>query len=220
VTLRAVFFDVDDTLVDYTGAARAGFAEVLGPGASYERWLELDHLDRFYRGEFDFQTMRHTRMRDFLAELGRHHEDAVSLEAYRFETVAARCALFDDVLPCLTLLRDQGLRIGLITNNEPEYQRAKILKVGLQDLVDTIVISGEIGVTKPDPAIFEHACDLLGIPAEQAMHVGDNLDADVRGAIEAGLRGVWLNRNGSTADPHPGARMITGLGQLPTMLDL
>lgn len=218
--IQAVFFDVDDTLVDFDAAARAALADTLGPEADYDLWIGLTHYERFNRGELDFQTMRHTRMADYLALLGREADvpRAEALEALRFDALFDRYVLFDDVLPCLTALRASGLRLGLITNNEPSYQRRKISVLGLDALVDAVAISGDVGVAKPDPAIFAYACAQLDVEAGAAMHVGDNIDADVLGAVGAGLRAVWINRNGSTAAIEAPAAMIRSLGELSALL--
>lgn len=194
--VKAVFLDVDDTLVDYAPAARASFAAVFGPEAPYEQWLALDHYERYLNGELSFRVMRETRMADFLAMLGRAEDvpDAVTFERRRFEGLAEHYRLFDDALPCVADLRERGLRIGLITNNESEHQRDKIRRTGLEGLFDAVIISDEVGVAKPNAQIFEHALAALDVAPGEAMHVGDNLVADARGARDAGLHGVWLDR--------------------------
>jgi putative hydrolase of the HAD superfamily len=216
MTVRAVFLDVDDTLVDYQTASRAAFESALGSLDGYDTFHNLDHYERFLTGEFDFQTFRDTRMADFLTRAGRTQDvpRAVELERRRFEGLAAHYRLFDDVHRCLEGLRDRDLQIGLITNNEGVHQRAKLAIVGLDQLVDVIVISQEVGVAKPDARIFAHACQLLEVRPEEALHVGDNPYADAEGAHLAGLRAVWLDRR----EEHDGAvrpyAVIQGLHEL------
>jgi putative hydrolase of the HAD superfamily len=218
MTVEAVFFDVDDTLVDYAPAARAAFAAVLGEDASYEQWLALDHFERWLSGEFDdFAAFRRARMTDFLALIGRADDPAV-LEQQRFAVIAEHYRVFGDVATCLAELRARGLRLGVITNQDGEHQREKLATVGLADRFDAVLISGEVGVAKPDPAIFARACAELHVEPAAAVHVGDNLAADARGAAAAGLRGVWLDRRGE----HDGRRLdvdvIGGLAELPALL--
>jgi putative hydrolase of the HAD superfamily len=204
-SVRAVFLDVDDTLVDYAPAARAAFAAALGEDASYDQWLSLDHYERWLAGEFDgFEDFRVRRMADFLALLGRSAdaERAAAIERHRFDGLAEYYTLFDDALPCVGALRECGVLIGLITNNESVHQRDKIKRVGLDGLFDAVVISDEVGVAKPNEAIFQHACGLLDVTPAQALHVGDNLVADALGAHAAGLHGVWLDRH-RTHDGRP-----------------
>jgi putative hydrolase of the HAD superfamily len=218
VTIRAVFFDVDDTLVDYETAAYRSFRAALGDDADYDVWRGLEHYERFMSGELGFQEMRHLRMADYLVAIGRSADvpRAVEIERVRFDGVMEHCALFDDALPCLQRLRDRGLLLGLITNNESVHQRAKITAVGLDGLFDVVVISGEFGVAKPDPRIFAHACELLGVRPEEALHVGDNLTADARGAMAAGMRAVWLDR--LRGDRPADLEVIGGLAEVHALL--
>ncbi len=219
-SVHAVFFDVDDTLIDYEAAALAAFRGALGPDAPYEEWLRLPHFSRWTSGELGFQEMRDLRMADFLAQLGRDDEvgDAARLEALRFDALIGGCALYDDVLPCVSALRARGLKLGLITNNEPTHQRAKLAAVGLDGVFDAVVISGELGVAKPEPEIFAHACAKLDVEPAAALHVGDNRIADVAGAIGAGLRGVWLDRGGVGGDVHPAASVVRSLTEVPALV--
>ena len=191
--MRAVFLDVDDTLVDYDHAARASFRATLGEGADYDEFCSLDHYERYLNGLLTFGQMREQRMADYLTMID-HPGDPIELERRRYDGLAEHYLLFDDALPCVDALKERGLLVGLITNNESVHQRAKIAKVGLEGLFDAVVISGEIGVAKPDPEIFTHACGLLGVAPSDAMHIGDNRYADAEGALGAGLRGVWLDR--------------------------
>jgi putative hydrolase of the HAD superfamily len=217
--VKAVFLDVDDTLVDYAPAARASFAAVFGPEAPYEQWLALDHYERYLNGELSFRVMRETRMADFLQMLGRAQDvpDAVEFERRRFEGLAEHYRLFDDALPCVAELRARGLRVGLITNNESEHQREKIRRTGLDGLFDAVIISDEVGVAKPNARIFEHALAALDVAAGEAMHVGDNLVADARGARDAGLIGVWLDRY-RQADGALDVPVVHGLAELTALL--
>jgi putative hydrolase of the HAD superfamily len=217
--LAAVFFDVDDTLIDYAPAARAALIGALGDDVDHAVWGRLPHYERYLLGELDFPTFRQGRMSEYLTLAGRAAdvERAAEIEALRFDALVANCRLFDDVPAALEALRVRGLRLGLITNNDGVHQREKLAAVGLGEQFDAIVISGEVGVPKPRPEIFVAACAALGVEPAQALHVGDNLDADYRGARDAGLAAVWLNRSGreSTA---PDVVQIAGLDTLESIV--
>jgi putative hydrolase of the HAD superfamily len=215
--MKAVFLDVDDTLVDYDAAARASFRATL-PTADYETFRSLDHYERYLDGLLSFGEMREQRMADFLAAID-HPGDPVEVERRRYEGLAEHYRLFDDALPCIDALKERGVLVGLITNNESVHQRAKIAKVGLEGLFDAVVISGELGVAKPDPQIFVHACDLVGVAAGEAMHVGDNPYADADGATAAGLHAVWLDRRGEYDGRPVPYRVVSSLAEVPGLLD-
>lgn len=88
-------------------------------------------------------------------------------------------------------------------------QEAKVARTGLGRYLDVVLTSGELGVAKPDPRIFDLACRHLGVPPKRAVYVGDRLDVDALAATTAGLRGVWLNRTGRPA--RPGVEIIGSL---------
>lgn len=100
---------------------------------------------------------------------------------------------YDDVRPTLAALRARGLRLGIVSNWDSRLRRI-CEGLGLDRLVDFIVISAEAGVRKPDPRIFEKALAAAGVRADQAMHVGDLLEEDVEGARRAGLKAVLIER--------------------------
>jgi putative hydrolase of the HAD superfamily len=217
VSISAVFFDVDDTLVDFDGAARDAFGVVFGPDADYRAWTELSsQWHRRFPAELTWADMLVGRTAAFLESLGRD-DDPAGVEAWRMDLIERSCALFDDVAGCLQTLRAAGLRLGVITNSDPGYQTRKLASVGLADAFDVLVISGELGVGKPSPAIFEHACRALAVSPSQALHVGDRLDLDALAAAEAGLRGVWLDRAGAGGDERR-VPVVTSLGEVPALV--
>lgn len=222
--IRAICLDIDDTLVDYLASGRAGLTALVGSDLAWALWIELTefYYDRFLAGEFDFDTMRLQRTKAFFAERGEWLSDAevAVREARRLAAMRRAWRLFDDVLPCLHLLRSAGLMLAAITNAPGKHQRNKLAAVGLIDTFDVLVIAGEVGMAKPDPAIFHLACRRLRVQPCQAMHVGDRLDLDAQAAVDAGLRGVWLVRDGRPLlRPPRGVHVINGLLELPELLN-
>lgn len=222
--IRAICLDIDDTLVDYLASGRAGLAALVGCDRAWDHWAELTelHYDRFLSGEIDFDTMRLQRTKAFFAERGEWLSDSeVALrEATRMDAMRGAWRLFDDALPCLHLLRSAGLMLAAITNASGSHQRAKLVALGLIDTFDVLVIAGEVGLAKPDPAIFHLACTRLGVRRDQVVHVGDRLDLDAMAAVEAGLlAGVWLVRDAQLPPSPPvGVHMIGSLLELPAIL--
>ncbi|KQX06346.1 MULTISPECIES: HAD family hydrolase [unclassified Leifsonia] len=236
----AVLFDLDDTLFAHRGAvARAIEVQMDAVGfSSPDRagdvalWHDLEerHYHSYLAGTLDFQGQRRARARDFAAAHGVVLAEAAAgawFDDY-FEHYRAAWVLHDDALDALAALRRarDGIRIGVITNGEPAFQQAKLDTVGLTTLVDGIVASGSLGITKPDPRIFEFACSRLGVAPGEAAYVGDRLRTDAIGAASAGMTGVWLNRTGlvpeatDAADARQrGVLEITGLDQLVGALE-
>jgi len=105
-------------------------------------------------------------------------------------------ALNPGVVDCLSTLKRDGYKIGVISNTGRTWGRALIglqKKYGIQDFFDVLSFSDEIGVRKPHPAIFKKTLEGLKLPAEKVLHVGDNVLDDVSGARGVGMRAVWYN---------------------------
>jgi HAD superfamily hydrolase (TIGR01549 family) len=97
-----------------------------------------------------------------------------------------------------------------VTNGPPDIQRLKIEQAGIGSYLSAVVISGEIGIGKPDPAIFARALELIGASAEHAVMVGDSWERDVTGGLGAGMHAVWIS-HGRTA-PGPDERVTVANG--------
>lgn len=190
-SVRAVLFDLDDTLLDRTATMatylegqrqRLGAPDDRIPAADYLRcFVQLDELGIAGRHEV-------------FAPLGAHHPLPASIDelAEDFRHHAwSRCRPFPDAMNVLRELRRRGYRLGVITNGPDEVQSRKITALGLSELVDTILISGREGVHKPDPAIFHRAASRLGVESGRCLFVGDNPRSDVAGADAAGMKSVW-----------------------------
>jgi putative hydrolase of the HAD superfamily len=221
--VRAVCLDVDDTLVDYSGASRAALRRMVGHDRAWRLWEQVtdENVARVIAGECDGDAVRWQRTQEFFACLGEAVSDAEARrrEDDRSAAMRAAWALFDDVAPCLEWLAAVGVRIAVVTNASGGHQRVKLANLGVAGFVDEVVIAGELGVAKPDPVIFHTACDRLGCAPDEVVHVGDRLDLDAIGARDAGLAGVWLNRTGPVEGTLPaGVSMITSLDTLPELL--
>ena len=210
---RAVLFDLDDTLFDHRRSARAALTElhhVHGRGTDLDdferqhtKFLEVMHIE-VLAGRVALDEARRERFRRvFLAfdiALNDPDVDAVA-SAYRSGYMAARRAL-DGAADLLIALRPHA-RIGIVTNNLLDEQRDKLDYCGLAPLVDTLIASEDVGVSKPDRGIFDIALDRLGVAAGDAVMVGDSWANDVAGAVHAGIRAIWFNPDRKTAPADP-----------------
>ncbi|MFL5859332.1 MAG: HAD family hydrolase [Solirubrobacteraceae bacterium] len=132
---------------------------------------------------------------------------ALLLSALRFEA-------YPDARPALIRARRAGLRVVVVSNWDVSLHGV-VERVGLAPLLDGVVTSAAVGAAKPAPAIFQHALAMAGVAPEQAVHVGDSLNDDVRGAAACGISPLLLCRSGPVARPGSGAvPTIAGLAEL------
>lgn len=224
--VAAVLFDLDDTLFDHTGAARAALQVVHAHDCfkdwpfedlerAHARFLEEMHLD-VLAGAKTVDQARLERFRRLFASAG-VEVDAATLDttamSYREAYLQGRGPV-DGARMLLAALAGRA-KIGIVSNNVRDEQDAKLRCCGFEPYVDALIVSGEVGMSKPDPEIFRIALQRLGVSAGEAVMVGDSWTADVEGARAAGIRAIWFNwpariRRGhrmSSRSP-PGSRSI------------
>jgi putative hydrolase of the HAD superfamily len=208
--LAGVLLDADDTLYDTRAAmhsAGAVAARALWPDAHPDRVARAGvrfrddpegHFPAFVRGEVDFQRMRRSRVAALAEWLGQPVTDRLwsTFEAHYEPAFLAAMTAFDDVRPMLDGLRAAGLAVGVLTNSSQEYTDRKMRASGLDGAFDVVCSRDTLGFGKPDVRAFHEACRRLGTAPRSTLYVGDDLETDPLGAADAGLRAVWLVRDG------------------------
>jgi putative hydrolase of the HAD superfamily len=190
--MKAVFFDLDGTLYDRDELVRAvaaaqfdGFRDHL---AGIDRNVFIERV--FVLDDHGYKD-RATLYSEVIAELGLETALAGRLEHDFSARYLESCSATPDTLDTLRQLRAHGLRVGVITNGAARIQSAKLVALGLSDYFDVVLISEVEGVRKPDAVIFRRALERCRVEAHEAVFVGDNPEADVFGAMAAGLRPIW-----------------------------
>ena len=126
--------------------------------------------------------------------------------------------LYPGVLMVLDQLAERA-KLALVTNGLGSVQRARLSRLGISDRFAAIVISGEVGVSKPHPQIFDIAFQRLGHPDRtRALMIGDSLSSDMAGASRYGIATCWYNRDGAPR-PDSVAHEIRSLAELPSLID-
>src|SRR5512141_838717 len=239
--LRAVVFDLGGTLMYERAAWDPVIAQADEALTSYLRaqGMELNlssfprefrkRIDRYFRKrEKDLlETTYSFVLRDVLAEKGYGDvSEAIIRNALDrlFAVTQTNWTLEEDTLPTLKKLEQDGYRLGLISNaGDDEDVQQLIRKFEISPYFDFIVTSAQCSYRKPHPRIFELAiANWYFLPSETVM-VGDNLDADIRGAKSTGMYAVWISRRaGSSSEDQPRFEpdaSIATLSELPALLD-
>lgn len=216
VSIDAILFDLDSTLLDGS-AVRAAVVDTcrdlalhteidrsLLESANSQVWLDYwpTVVEDWMAGRISGESVSVETWRRTLSQCGLDDPGVVrQARSIQIEHEHAARRLYPDVKPLFSLIRNREVPVALITNGASDIQRAKLASLGIEDWFDVIVISGEIGLVKPDPRIFDYARTELGIGSGRSWYIGDSLAADVAGANAAGLASVWLNRNGHNRQP-------------------
>jgi putative hydrolase of the HAD superfamily len=224
--IRAVLLDLDDTLFDHQHCAREallgvrglhqGFASV-DPEAlekSHSRILEELHLE-VLAGRVDLDAARVERFRRLYQSAGIAADAELAQRtaaAYRDGYIQARKPV-DGAARFLAAIRERAA-VVIVSNNLLHEQREKLRGCELDRYVDVLVVSEEVGVSKPAARIFEVALERAGVSGHEAVMVGDSWANDVEGARAAGIRAVWFNRDGRSA-PDPAVPVLRSLEVSP-----
>ena len=243
--LRAVLFDFDDTLIDWSGVTlgwRELEAKRLSRVLSFvnartkHNLTDLDRLvDTYTERTRKAWAAARVNLRapimpnillSTLTDMGVH--DAAScrdevLLAYDWSAVPGT-VVFPDVPPALELLRSNGIRAGIVTNASlPMWMRDNELREhGLMDYFSECRLSAaDVGYLKPHSRIFRFALEKMGTSAEETVFVGDNPVADVAGAQAVGMRAVRRLNPGASDNRHlaKSHKIVTSLAELPSLLD-
>jgi len=218
--IKAILFDLGDTLCDYQAAAQAAIdnacqyavshAEALTETGLREAYLrELRHAadgaKRWTASRFastsgleerDYRLWERALEKCGVANPILAHAVALHYQLWRMRTLK----LFPDALPTLQSLQGR-VRVGVIAEGSPGIVNEELALLDIRGLFSLTIIEGEAGYAKGDPQLFAHAVREAGCEPAQAAHVGDSLESDVAPAHDAGVVTVWVNRAGDLPSP-------------------
>ena len=217
-----MLLDLDDTLFDHQHCAREALLGVRGLHdglggidaqtleAAHATILEELHLD-VLAGRVALDAARVERFRRLYRSAGIDADADLAVRtaaAYRDGYIKARKPV-DGAARFLAAVRERAA-VVIVSNNLLHEQREKLRGCGLDRYVDVLVVSEEVGVSKPAPRIFEVALERAAVAAGEAVMVGDSWPNDVEGARAAGIRAIWFNRDGRSA-PDPAVPVLRSL---------
>jgi putative hydrolase of the HAD superfamily len=154
----------------------------------------------------------------FAAQLGPAQATVIADALLTSFTDLATWRLYDDVRPTLTALRACVPTIGLLSNWE-DWLPDLLSALYLRDAFDQVIVSGIVGLEKPDPAIFQHALTLAGVEPSGCVYVGDSLHHDIEPCLALGIRAVLIDRDDQFSTP-PSVLRLRDLRHLAPALDL
>jgi len=222
-----ILFDADDTLFDFKRSARHALAETLVDHKievsdthfqiyetiNHEVWLA------FERQEITAVELRKVRFEHFLNAIG-EYRDPIEMNRHYLLLLSKTKFMLEGAVELVESLQQENYRIGLITNGLKEVQRPRIAQAKMEKYFEVIVVSDEIGVSKPHEGFFEHAFSAMGRPDKrEVIVVGDSLNSDIQGGNNFGVHTCWFNPRGATnLTGHQPTYQIQKLEQLREIL--
>ena len=194
--IKAVLFDFDHTLYD----RNATYDKMFSP-------LKAELLAYFDPALSDEELLRRLKQADKDGHIGawpsvykKNVEAGVFTTVPPYEVFLAAIrrhlppsiTLWDDTISTLVALREQGYRIGMLTNGQVKSQEDKLAHTPIVPLFDAIIIAEMISFAKPNAEAYHAICEKLGVAPEEAVYVGDHPLNDIEGAKKAGLTAIWI----------------------------
>jgi putative hydrolase of the HAD superfamily len=203
-----IFFDIDGTLIDHVSASAAASLALFDHCAgeipfsredfpvNWERILNK-HFNRFCRGEISLWEQRRARIREAFGAPEMPQDEADARYRIFIREYESLTRPFEDAAPCLEGLA--GRQLGIISNGAREQQIGKLKRAGLLHHFSVMVYAEDVGLGKPASSIFLEACRRADCPPEACAYIGDDPDFDVVPSRALGMRGIHLDRAGSSA---------------------
>jgi putative hydrolase of the HAD superfamily len=205
--IDTVLFDLDDTLHDDTAAYQEA-ARLVAVDVARERPIDPAALLAAYVAEasafWKKLSVEHLTA-GIIDTRAQMWHDALLAVGIDDVALSERCAhdygryrsdvleLSPGALDCIETLRARGCKLGIVTNGFAATHHEKIARLGITDHFDALFLADEMGMVKPDPAVFRHACEVLGSPPARTAMVGDRYDRDIIGAQQCGLYTVLID---------------------------
>jgi putative hydrolase of the HAD superfamily len=204
--ILGIVFDIDGTLLDHQLAQEKAIIDIFSrnrrriANSTLEEFKAIwktkseHYMNEYLNGRISFKLQRILRVQAVFSTWNCQlsSKEAWTIFEQYLRKYEQNWTLYDDALPCLHALNHYPL--GIISNGDSVQQRKKLTVTGISFLFKSILISNDINVSKPNIEIFKKSAEDFKLSLCNIMYVGDDLDTDVKGALNAGSFGVWINR--------------------------
>ena len=213
---KNIFIDLDDTIWDFAANSHVALhimyrdldiARIYPDYDSFSREYYSKNSELwalYHHGKIDKDFLIIERYAHLLRTIGYEDPDnclASRMNEYYLDTLARQTQLVPYAIELLEYLRNKGYKMYILSNGFIEVQQLKLQSAGIAQYFSRIVLSDEIGITKPDRHLFDYALQVTDSLPEETLMIGDNYDADILGAMNAGWGQIYFDRNnrGTTA---------------------
>jgi len=190
--IRAVFFDLDGTLLDRCQSLEQFIYDQYNRFASHLMSIEkLEYCSRFLELDNNGYTWKDKVYATLLSEYNITTLTPEQLLQDYITNFQHHCIPFQNMHELLQRLTEQNIKIGIITNGLTDFQMSNLRALNIHTYTNTILVSEAEGIKKPHPEIFERALQKLDVKAAECLYVGDHPENDVLGSERVGILGVW-----------------------------
>ena len=213
--MKVIVFDLDNTLIDRQRA----FTEMLKDRIELtlpedKKHLKEQAIQDILMWDDNGTVSRSVSFKKYCDKYEVTCMTSEELSTYWTTISGSVVYLFDDVIDVIAYLKAK-YRLAILTNGSPISQRRKLESTGILNMFELSVVSGEVGIDKPDPRIFDVMCERLNVKPQDCLYIGDNYVNDVLGARNAGWNAIYLNRLHLASDE---TQMIDSLEKLKKIL--
>jgi len=207
--IKLVGFDLDDCLFDSTGLSEK--ARIKGIDAMIELGLNINRekaikmiqeIVKEYGSNsskhYNYFIRRYNRLESIEEKIPYSFQFkyiSAAVMAYHAEKIRS-IMCYDDVVACLKNLKELSIKTAIITDGLPIKQYEKILRLGIDPLIDLTVVSDEIGIRKPNPKLFDHCLKRFGVLGHETIYIGDRIDKDIIPELLNNINSVYIHRGG------------------------
>ena len=200
---KAVLMDADDTLFDFGAGNRNAVNQLMDEIGyqhpdRFDQYQEINHAcwAALERGEMTQAELQVIRWARFLEKYDLDH-DAVKTADRFVEILGNQVILLPYALDVMKFIAAR-MPVVILTNGITAVQKSRMAQSAIREYISGLVISQEVGISKPDPAIFQHALNLLGMRPDEVLMIGDSPTSDILGANNAGIDACWYNPKGKS----------------------
>ncbi len=204
--IKAIFFDLDDTLVNSKKAEYNAICDFKKLYSEFDKIKDIDFAnvwnkitieiyEEYHSGKISFEELRIGRMKGLFSNYSINISDEEAEQKFKdYKSIYEKnWILFDDAKEVLEHLKNK-YKLVIISNGDGKWQRKKIEHMGLNKYFSDIIISSEVGYSKPEKEIFDIACKMVDLKPANCVMIGDKLKVDIQGALNAGMQAIWVNR--------------------------
>ncbi|GGG41982.1 YjjG family noncanonical pyrimidine nucleotidase [Bizionia arctica] len=224
--IKDVFFDLDHTLWDFDKNSALTFNKIfkmhdvavdLNEFLSHYEPINLDYWKLYREEKIDKESLRYNRLNDTFKKIS-YQADSKLINKLSIDYITYLSSfnhLFDDTLDILNYLKPK-YQLHIITNGFQEAQDSKLRNSNIHHFFQSVTDSEEVGVKKPNPIIFHHALNKVNAKPETSIMIGDNIEADILGALHIGMEAIYFNYLKVCADHK--IKQINNLNELKLFL--